>query len=169
MQMLNKIFLLILGISVIAMSVLTFFSFTWLQSVDKPANVAANFEFYSGLALTFLWISSLVMLILSNALLWINRSMWELWTTFLYFAVFVLLNIFWLSELFFAFKKANGLNEGAFSLTGIFGAVLCVVVGVGVFFDQFIVTKLRDKTNGMPVEPVVEDSQVIEAETDQTS
>ena len=99
------------------------------------ANVAANFEFYSGFALTFLWISSLVMLILANALLWTNRSIWSLWTTFLYFAVFVLLNIFWLSELFFAYKKANGLTDGAFSLTGIFGAILCVVVGVGVFFD----------------------------------
>ena len=169
MQMLNKIFLLILAISIIAMSALTFFSYTWLQSVDKPANVAANFEFYSGFALTFLWISSLVMLILANALLWTNRSIWSLWTTFLYFAVFVLLNIFWLSELFFAYKKANGLWEGGFSLTGIFGAILCIVVGVGVFFDQFIVTKLRDKTIGKPQEVAVVDSQVIEAENDKAS
>ena len=167
--MLNKIFLLILAISIIAMSALTFFSYTWLQSVDKPANVAANFDFYSGFALTFLWISSLVMLILANVLLWTNRSIWSLWTTFLYFTVFVLLNIFWLSELFFAYKKANGLTEGAFSLTGIFGAILCIVVGVGVFFDQFIVTKLRDKTIGKPQEIAVEDSQVIEAESDKTS
>ena len=169
MQMLNKIFLLILAISIIAMSALTFFSYTWLQSVDKPANVAANFDFYSGFALTFLWISSLVMLILANVLLWTNRSIWSLWTTFLYFAVFVLLNIFWLSELFFAYKKVNGLTAGAFSLTGIFGAILCIVVGVGVFFDQFIVTKLRDKTIGKPQEIAVEDSQVIEAESDKTS
>jgi len=88
--MLNKIFLLLLAVSIIVMSALTFFSYTWLQSVDKPANVVANFEFYAGFAWTALWISSLILLIYANVLLWTNRSIWGLWSSFLYFAVFIL-------------------------------------------------------------------------------
>ena len=167
--MLNKIFLLVLAIAIIAMSVLSFFSYNWLQSVDKPATVAANFDIYSGFTWTFLWISSVALLIFANVLLWTYKSIWSLWLSFLYFASFILLNTLWLGELAFAYKKINGLSDGAFSILGIAGAVLCVVVAVGVFFDQFIVLRLREKMSGKPPEIAVTDSQVIESESDKVS
>src|SRR4051812_7104092 len=107
MLMLNKIFLGLLTFSLIMMSVLTFFSSTWLQSIDKPENVVANFEFYAGITSTFLWISSIILLIFANILLWKDRSIWSLWAAFLYFAVFILLSTLWLGEQAFAYKKLN--------------------------------------------------------------
>jgi hypothetical protein len=168
--MLNKIFLLLLAIAIIAMSVLTFFTFQQLQSTGfSPSKIIENFSFYESLQSQFLWISSLILLIFANVLLWTNKSIWSLWLSFLYFAVFILLNTMWLGELAFAYKKTNGLSDGSFSLLGIAGAVLCVIVAVGVFFDQFIVLRLRAKTSNKPQEIATADSQVIESESDKVS
>lgn len=166
--MLNKIFLILLAVSVVVMSVLVFFCHSWLSSVDKPSSVADNLDFYAGLAGTFLWISSLALLVFANVVLWKSRSVWSLWAAFCYFAVFTLLTTFWLGDQIFAYKKANGLTEG-FTVLGLFGAILCVVVGIGVFFDQFIVLRMRDKLYNKPQETPVEETDVIETESDKAS
>jgi apolipoprotein N-acyltransferase len=141
----NKIYLLALAVAVLAMCVLTYFSVSWLQSVTKPTDVVANYNFYSNLYWTILCISSLVLLALANVLLWTTRQARALWITFAYFAGFVLLQTWWLNSLFLDYQKTNNLTETTFSLLGLGGAFLCVVVAVGVFFDQFLVLRMRDK------------------------
>jgi hypothetical protein len=144
----NKIYFLVLAIAVLVMVVLTFFAFTWLQSVTKPVDVAANYDYYSNLYGTFLWLSSLVLLILANVLLWKTRRAWALWTTFLYFAAFVLLQSWWLGGLYLDFKQRNNLAQETFSFSGLIGSVLCVLAAVGIFFDQFLVLRMRDRIFG---------------------
>lgn len=144
----NKIYLAALAIALLAMGVLTYFSASWLQSLTKPVDVAASYEYYQNIYSSFLWISSLVLLILANVLLWKLRKSWALWTTFLYFAVFVLLQGWWLGALYLDFKQRNNLTQESFSLTGLVGAVLCVAAAVGIFFDQFLVLRMRDRMFG---------------------
>lgn len=141
----NKIYLLVLAVAVLAMGVLAYLSFSWLQSVTKPADVVRNYEFYSNLYWTILCISSLILLALANVLIWTIRKSWALWLTFAYFAGFVLLQTWWLNSLFLNYQKTNNLTETTFSLLGLGGAFLCVIVAVGVFFNQFLALRLRDK------------------------
>ena len=121
----NKIYAVALAVGVLVMVALTYLSYGWLQSVTKPADVVTNFESYSSLYWTVLCISSLVLLVLANVLLWLTRRSWGLWATFAFFAFFVLLQTWWLNNAYLNYQKANNLTESTFSLLGLGGTLLC--------------------------------------------
>jgi hypothetical protein len=165
--MFNKIFLAVFALAVLAMSVLTYTANSWLdRSGFSPAIIVSTFEYWMNLHWSALWISSLVLLILANVILWSYRKSWAIWLSFLYFGVFLMLNTWWLSDAIIGYKKANNLFDGSFSVSGIVGAFLCVFVGIGVVFNHFIVLKLSakmfgtasDKTKSV-AEPVVTESE----------
>ena len=150
--MFNKIFLALFIIGLLAMGGMVFSSNNWLYSIGKPEDAVANHEFYKGVGWQILWVSSLILLILANVILWTSKKSWPLWLTFGYFALFILLNTWWLSENLSSFQKIHKLPSSGYFFSGIFGAILCVVVGIGVFFDQFIVLRLQDKMFNKPGE-----------------
>ncbi len=142
----NKIYVGVLGLAFLVMFVLTYLTFSWLQSVDKPVNVVANYDYYSNICRTFLWVSSLLLLILANVVLWKMRKSWALWATLLYFAVFTLTQTFWVAQTFFQYKQSNNLTHDSFSLSPVFGVTMIVLAGIIVFFNQYLVKRLHDKT-----------------------
>jgi len=144
--MLNKIYAGILGAAFLVMSVLTYLTFSWLQSVDKPANVVANYTYNAGISRTFLWISSIVLLILANILLWKMRKSWGLWATLLYFAIFTIVQTFWLDRAFLHYQQANNLTDKNFSFSPVFGVAMLVLAGIIIFFNQYLVKRMYDKT-----------------------
>jgi hypothetical protein len=143
--MLNKIYLIVLAAFALVMLVLTYFSRGWLSSIDNPRTVVANYEYYSNFSATFLWISALVLLVFANIAFWKTRKIWAFWTTLIYFAVFVVVNTFWLNNTLLEYQRAKGLLVGSYSLSPFFGAGLCVVAAFVVFANQFIAAKLHDK------------------------
>lgn len=167
----NKIYIVALSIAVLAMGVLTYLSYDWLHSITKPSEVKAHYESSSYRYWTVLFVSSIALLVLANVVLWLHRRAWALWATFAYFAVFVLLATWWLNNLFLNYQKTTNLTESSFSLLGLGGALVCVVAGVGIFFDQFLVSRMRDRMFGTPepgaataaIEPVVpvENAEII--------
>jgi hypothetical protein len=140
----NKIYLGLLSVAIITMGVMTFWCYNWLGSVDKPETVAANFVNSQSLYQTMLWITSAVLMIVANVLLWTKRSSWALWVTFVFFATFIVVQTWWLNSLSNAYLKANGMESGFVGM-GIVGIILCIITAVGVFFNQFIVFRMRDK------------------------
>jgi hypothetical protein len=140
----NKIYLGLLSVAIITMGVMTFWCYNWLGSVDKPETVAANFVNSQSLYQTMLWITSAVLMIVANVLLWTKRSAWALWVTFVFFATFIVVQTWWLNSLSNAYLKANGMESGFVGM-GIVGIILCIITAVGVFFNQFIVFRMRDK------------------------
>lgn len=142
----NKIYLIVLAAAILIIAVLTYLSFDWLGSVTNPKDVIENYEKYANLSWVFLWISTLVLLVLGNVVLWMTRKSWALWATFLYFAVFIVLQKFWLEQSFFQYKQAHNLTQSGFLLSPIFAVLFILLLGVIVFFNQFIVRRLQDKT-----------------------
>jgi hypothetical protein len=141
----NKIYTGALGISFLLTAGLIYYSYTWLQSIGAPASVAQNYENYSNISWMFLWISSAVLLVLANVVLWTTGNAWAMWATFLYFAVFILAQTLWLDQSFFSYKQQNNLTNSAFSL-GIFSGVLFSgLAGIIVFFNQYLVKRMRNK------------------------
>jgi hypothetical protein len=143
--MFNKIYVGAAAISVIITSFLTYYSASWLGSIGSPARTIENFDYFAGASQDALWLSSIVLLILANVILWNSRRAWAMWTTLLYFAVFTVLWYFWLYPSYGHFREANnvpaaGLLSGPFLGTGILLAAAAVV-----FFDQFLVLRLLDK------------------------
>lgn len=143
----NKIYTAILGISFILSAGLTYYAYTWLQSVGSPVNVVQNFEYYANAGRMFLWTSSIILLVLANVILWTTGNAWAMWTTLIYFALFILIQTFWLDKSFLSYQQNNGIAENAFFLTAFTGIILCVLAAIGIFFDQFIVKKMYDRTH----------------------
>jgi len=142
----NKIYSAVLAAAILAMSILLYLPYSWLQSVTAPKDVVVQYDFYSNISWIFLLISSLILLIVGNVVLWKTRRSWAMWTTLLYFAVFMVAYTFWLEQIFFQFQRQNNITTEVISFSPIFGIVLVVLAAIIVFFDQYLVKRLLDKT-----------------------
>jgi hypothetical protein len=149
----NKIYLIALAVFLCLMAFLTFYSWSWLGSIGSPSAVVENYNYYSGLTWTFLWISSLILLILGNVLLWKAGRAWALWTTLFYFAAFVIVRYFWLDRSFSQYKISANLEQDGFSVAPLFGALICAVAAIIIFFNQYLIKRLHDKMYPQ-IEPV---------------
>lgn len=150
----NKIYFIALAVAVLTMASLGFYSYSWLQSKTNPSDVLQNYDYYSNLAWIFLWLSSIALLVLANALYWRAQQAWALWATFLYFAVFVVAQTFLLDGEFANFRTENSPAQTGFSPQPFLGVILCVLGAIIVFFDQFLVSRLHKKMFGVAPEEV---------------
>lgn len=160
--MFAKIYLALLVASAAVMTFFTCYSCSWLKSVGAPAAAIAGYDYHAGYGWTFLWLSTVTLLFLGNAVLWASGKAWAMWLTVIYFVAFVVLRAFWLDPAASQFRTANGLSTDALGIGPIFAAVLILLVAAIAFFDQFIIIRLRAKTFGTPPaadEPVPADEK----------
>jgi magnesium-transporting ATPase (P-type) len=150
----NKIYSTALAIAVLVMASLDFYAYSWLQSTTRPTDVVQNYDYFAGWAWLFLWISSIVLLALANILYWRVQQAWGLWTTFLYFAFFVVVQTFLLESMYNTFRNQSFPGADKFSAIPFLGVILCVVAAVIVFFDQFLVSRLHKKMFGVAPEEI---------------
>jgi uncharacterized membrane protein SirB2 len=136
----NKVFYSVLAAAVIGMCFFTFYANSWLGSIGNPRTALEGYDYYAGFGSTFLWISSAVLLILANVILWTTRRGWAMWTTFAFFAVFVILRTFWLEK-----ARYNFQNSDSLFFTPLVGVILIIVAGAFVFFNQFLNLRLSEK------------------------
>ena len=154
--MYSKIYSGVIAASIALMAFFTYYSWSWLQSIGLPAAAVDGYQYHSNLAWYALWVTFAALLILGNAVLWSTRSSWALWTSLVYFSVFILINYFWLDQEAFRFKKSNGLWDGSFSLSPLLGVIFVIAAGVIVFADQFIAVRLYRKM----YPPIVDEAPV---------
>ena len=161
----TKIYFVLFAAALAAMCVLTFLCYWQLQSNGfAPKVIEESFLSYRNIFWQFLWISSLILLAGANVLLWLQRRAWAVWTTFFFFAVFVLVQSWWLGGMYFQFAKENNLTENNFSFSGILGAMLCAAVAVGAFFDHFLVLRMRDRVHSSPEQQQIASEGMIVAD-----
>lgn len=167
--MLNKIFLILFAVAILFMAVLSYLTVAQLNSIGfPPPQIVEYFRSYESLHWLSVWISSLFLLILANVILWTNRSSWALWITLLFFAAFIMVNTWWLTETLGSYQKSHNLETGGIlSKNGIFGAIFCIVGGIGIFFNQYIVLRMRDKMFDKPSETVEEKSEIVEKQEEE--
>jgi hypothetical protein len=144
--MLTKIYLALLASAVLVMSFFTFYSWSWLGSIGSPAAAVSGYEYHAAISWPVLWLSSAILLVLSNAILWATGRSWPLWATLIYFQFFVIVRAFWLDTSLLTFRNDTGLSNDTFTLRPLMAAFLVIIAGAIVFFDQFLVLRLREKT-----------------------
>lgn len=152
--MLSKIYLAILGLSLISMAFFSFYSWSWLQSIGLPATAASGYEYHAGIAWTLLWITTTILLLLGNAILWTSNRSWAMWVAFVFFASMAVLRSLWLDQAYLQFRKTSNLLESGLDLGPFVAVVMISVIAAVVFFDHFIILRLRQKMHP-PVDPVV--------------
>lgn len=153
----NKIYFGLLAAAFLLMCFFTFYAYSWLGSIGNPKDALVGYYYHAGSGSTFLWVSTAVLLILANVILWETRRGWAMWATFAYFAVFVVLRTFWLERARYNFENSDSLF-----FTPVIGVILIVVAGAFVFFNQFLNLRLNEKM--YPPRETDKDLQVIETE-----
>lgn len=162
----NKIYLIALAILILPIAFFYSYSWLWLKSIGSPINAVTGFEYHSSLAWSFLWISTVILLILANIILWKIRKSWAIWATFGYFTISILAKYFWLEPALKTFKHVNNLAETGISIqtfTPVFAVFLCLIAAVIVYFNQFLVLRLNNK---MYPQNVSNEEIVIETENE---
>ncbi len=154
--MFSKIYLALLGVSITVMAFFTYYSWSWLQSIGQPAAAEAGFEYHSSLGLGALWLLTTVLAVAGTGLLWVNRSAWAIWATFLYFTTFVVIRYIWIDRIFLNFVQSNTGIDTSVSAQPFVAVILIILAAIIAFFVQFIVIKLAVKTDIRREEPVVE-------------
>ncbi len=149
------------------MCFLNFYSHSWLKSIGSPSDAAAGFQYFSNLSWNFLWIATLILLILANILLWKTRKAWALWATFAFFSIFVILKYFWLNVAFSDFNQSNNLPQTGIAASVFSGVFYSLFFAVIVFFDQFIVLRLSEKMHPQNALAEIAEPEII-TETDET-
>ncbi len=146
--MLKKIFIGLFSLATIVAAFLTYYSYDWLQSIGNPEIAVQNFQYFSSINWTYIWISFIVLLICANVIIWKSKNVLFVWLSYAYFIIFIALHTFWLERNYLSFLKSNGLAETAISVTPLIGVVICIIVAIAVFFNQFILLRLREKLIG---------------------
>ncbi len=158
-DMWSKIYLGVLAVAIAVVGFFTHYSWSWMQSIGSPDAAIKGYEYHSSLAWLVLWIFSVFLLLLGNAVLWAGKKSWALWVTFLYFSIFIIVRNFWLDRTFIDFESRHAGLQGL-SVAPIIAASLIILAAIIVFFDTFLVTRLRAKTY-----PAVEPAVSAETET----
>ncbi len=153
--MLTKLYFGTLAIAAVIVGALCFYANSWLSSIGDPSAAYAAFTYYLGLSWNALWITTAVLLILSNIVFWRSRGALTMWATFAYFTLFILLRYFWLESAAAAFRGAKLGTEGGFNLSIFLGVILIFLFAVIVFFNQYLGLRLYERMYP-PAEPDIE-------------
>jgi hypothetical protein len=166
--MITKIYIGILAVSAGLMAFFTFYSWSWLQSIGMPSTAVDGYLYHDSFGWIVLAFSTVILLLIGNAILWSSRRGWALWSTHIYFTVFIIIRYFWLDQALMQFKKANGLSDGGFSIGPLLGAILVVVAAAVVFCNQFMVVQLHRQMYppAVEIDPEIETTPEEERSTD---
>ncbi|HMQ02735.1 MAG TPA: hypothetical protein PKD26_02305 [Pyrinomonadaceae bacterium] len=143
--MFERIYLLMLGVFTTVMAVLTWYSWDWLQSIGAPAATVQGYRYYAGISLTFLLISSIVLVIYASFFLARFRRSWMLWATFVYFAVFVIIRYFFLERSAAHYAIDRGLAEPGLTFAPLWGTAVVIGAAAFVFIDQLVIVRLSGR------------------------
>lgn len=154
--MLSKIYLAVLAVGVGVMAFFTYYAWSWLQSIGSPSDALAGFQYNADIAWTSVWIFSIVLLLLGNVLFWQSERSWAIWITLVFFGVFTIAKTFLLDPNYAKLALKFGIGASSPSLdsgSGTF-SIGALIVDTGliisaasiVFFDHFLVSRLRAKT-----------------------
>jgi len=82
-----------------------------------------------------------------------HRKSWAMWTTFLYFAFFVMVRYFWLGRSAAQFQSENAFRDAGISWGPVLAVILCAAGGAFIFLNQFTVLRMSEKMHPTAVEP----------------
>jgi len=144
-DMVSKIYLAVLGISVAVMAFFTYYAWSWLQSIGKPAAAIDGYLYHAALGWVTLVASWLILMLIANVILWATQRAWAMWTTFVFAAIFLIAKFFWLGTAFLNFARENSMTDIRYSFAPLTGVILIVAVGIVTLANQFLSVRLQQK------------------------
>ena len=144
--MLSKIYLGALTLAVLVVAFFTYYAWSWLQSIGDPQGAWESFNYDKRAGVYVLIASTGLLLLIANIVLWMSRSAWAMWISYIYFTVFVILLLVLMHLLGVQFCEKNAVCVSPSRVIGpLLAAFGILVLGVLVFFNQFFVIRLHAK------------------------
>jgi hypothetical protein len=142
----GKIYLGFFAVSAALLCFVSYYAWTWLQSIGAPQPALDGYSYHASIFEVLLWASTLGLLALANGVLWLSGRVWAMWMTFFFFLIFKIGSVLWLGNAMRSFVSDAGGSTGGMISSLIIAVILTGLIGAIIFFDQFIVTKMREKT-----------------------
>ncbi|MEJ7846514.1 MAG: hypothetical protein WKF92_00320 [Pyrinomonadaceae bacterium] len=153
----NRIYLTALVVFLIPLVFFTYYSYSWLTSIGSPRAASEGFLYHNDFAWNLLWFSTVLLLVLANVVLAKYRKSWAIWTTFVYFATFVVIQYLWLQQSYLQFSSESGLADSDGSFSPVFAVLLSAGAAVVLFADQLLVSRMSDRLYPAVTEPSSEE------------
>ena len=159
-DMWNRVYFVLLAIACVVTGFFIYYTASWLGSIGSPRDAFDGFIYHSRLAEASLWISTLILLIAANVVLWTYRRAWALWTTLLFLVIFVFARYAWLDNAGLAFAREHSIDAGQLRWGFLMSLITSVASAALIYFDVFLVTRLRDRLHGPSATPEKEESDL---------
>jgi glucan phosphoethanolaminetransferase (alkaline phosphatase superfamily) len=145
--MISKIYLIALVLSSATAGFSAYYAKSWLGSIGNPANARDGFLFQSSFGWTFLWISFLLLTLISILMIWQKKAKWAVWVTMAYFLASATILLF--NDMSFkSFLDSNSLESSTTLLNPFYVGIMLVVVFIALASTQVITANFRVKVKG---------------------
>ena len=142
----NKLYLAALLIFSLVAGFFAYYGWGWLQSIGDPRIGFENYAYHRSMGIYSMLISTVVLIVIGNVLLWTSRSGWGLWVADAYFIVFALVFLVLLNAAANTYCLDNNLCEDPARARGI---LLTVFGGLAlsalVYGNQLLVLRLHQR------------------------
>jgi hypothetical protein len=142
----TKAFVAILIASAAAALVLAYYSASWLWSIGNPAVALSGFDYHGGYFWTVVYVSTVVLWIIANVVLWQTRRAWALWSAFLFFAIFAFARLVVIDRIAAAFVESHRITTVSIYRYGALAFMLLFAAAAAItYFNQFLVLRLHER------------------------
>ncbi|MBV9241680.1 MAG: hypothetical protein JO314_06715 [Acidobacteria bacterium] len=156
----TRIYAGVLAAAMLVVGFFTYYAWGWVQSIGRPADAIAGYEYASGMAWTMLCVCSIVLTFIACGVMWTKGRAWALWVTFGYFGLFVALSGFWLDGGYRQLlERSDGIDTKLWA-TPVIAVLLIVGAAVPVLALQYLITLLRQKFAASETPPTAVDLDV---------
>lgn len=147
LSMWTRIYIGVLAAAVLVVGFFTYYSWTWLESIGKPADAIAGYQNVSGVAWPMLCICTAVLLFIACGVMWSKGRAWALWLTFAYFTVFVAISGFYLDREYQRLLESTaGIDTNVWA-TPVISLLIIAGAAIPVLALQYLIVVFREKFN----------------------
>jgi len=94
----SRIYLGVLAAAILVVGFFTYYSWSWLESIGRPEDAIAGYQYTSGIAWAMLCVCSITLAFIAAGVMWTTQRAWALWVTFALFAVTLAIEGFFLDR-----------------------------------------------------------------------
>lgn len=152
----TRIYVGVFAAAVLVVGFFTYYSWGWIESIGRPEDAIAGYQYASQAAWAMLCLCSIALLFVACGVMWAGARAWALWLTFAYFAVFVGINGFWLDHGYQRLlERAAGIDTNVWA-TPVISVLMIIGAAVALLAIQYMIVVLRKKFDRAALPPAID-------------
>ncbi|MFL6374476.1 MAG: hypothetical protein ACJ73D_07415 [Pyrinomonadaceae bacterium] len=152
----TRIYIGVLAAAVLVVGFFTYYAWTWLESIGKPADAIAGYENITAVSWPLLCVCTAVLLFIASGVVWTRGGAWALWLTFAYFTVFVAIGGFYLDREYKRLLESTaGIDTNVWATT-VISVLMIAGAAIPVLALQYLISVMRQKFKRSASSPIID-------------